>query len=97
MWVGISKCAQNQTGTMKKLSVEIGYEVRSVELTETEWESIQRGETLARSVDDSYEGETVTYEWQLNSADYGIDTLVVTYDDAVGFKGSIEDGWVEDV
>lgn len=83
---------------MKKLSVEIGYEVQSVELTETEWESIQRGEMLTRSVDDAYEGKTVTYVWHLNSADYGIDTLVVNYDDAAaGFMGSIEDGWVEDV
>ena len=83
---------------MKRLTVEFGYLERSIELTDTEWGAVQTGEPLVRLVEDVYEGETLTYTWHFNSTESGIETLVVTYnDDAVGFIGSIKDGWVEDV
>mgnify|MGYP001472781884 CR=1 FL=1 len=71
------------------VSVEIGYDLRTVELTPQEWEAVQRGQHLIREVEDYYEGEAFTYVFAFN--DRKGSSLVVTYDDADRFIGDIED------
>lgn len=78
------------------VSVEVGYELRTVSLTELEWKSVQAGETLTKGIKDYYEGEEFTYEFHFNSEYYKGDSLVVTYDDGDGFIGSIEDAYIDE-
>jgi hypothetical protein len=78
---------------MIRISVEIGYELRSVELTSQEWEDVQKGTRLNREVVDCYEGEAFRYVFAFN--DRKGSTLVVTYDDADGFIGDIGDVLVD--
>ena len=74
---------------MISVCVEIGYDLRTVELTKSEWQSVLDGKTLIREVEDCYEGETFTYVFQFNVREGN--SLVVTYDDADGFIGDIGD------
>ena len=78
---------------MIQVSVEIGSELRTVELTHQEWETVQRGQHLVREVEDYYEGEAFTYVFRFNERQGS--TLVVTYDDADGFIGDIGDAIIE--
>ena len=74
---------------MIRVSVEIGHDLRTVELTPQEWEAVQRGQRLVQEVEDYYEGEAFTYVFAFNEREGS--SLVVTYDDADGFIGDIED------
>ena len=74
------------------VSVAVGYDLRSVELTLDEWAAVQSGEKLVREVIDYYEGEEFTYVFAFNERKEG--SLVVTYDDADGFLGHIEDAMI---
>ena len=78
-----------------RLSVEVGYDLRSVDLTLDEWAQVQGGEKLVREVIDYYEGEAFTYVFAFNARNKG--SLVVTYDDADGFLGDIEDAITEHI
>lgn len=78
---------------MIRVSVEIGNELRTVELTHQEWQTVQRGQRLVREVEDYYEGEAFTYVFRFNEREGS--ALVVTYDDADGFIGDIGDAIVE--
>ena len=84
------------------VSVEIGYELRTVQLTEEEWDDVNKGEFLSKSIEDNYEGEVFVYEYQFH-ADYPKDsTLYVTnaqkgdFDGGQGFVGNIEDAIIEE-
>ena len=77
------------------ISVEIGYELRTVSLSELEWERVQKGQHLSKEVVDCYEGEEFTYEFNFNSGQHKGNSLVVTYDDADGFIGNIEDAIID--
>ena len=79
-----------------ELSVVIGYEVRSVELTEDELAAIKAGKTLTKVVDDDYEGDTFQYSFEFNY-DYPT-SLTVSYsmdDDSMsegdGYVGDLSD------
>ena len=78
------------------LSVEVGYELRTVSLSELEWKKVRSGHSLSKEIVDYYEGEEFTYEFHFNSSDYKGNSLVVTYDDADGFIGNIEDAIIND-
>ena len=74
------------------VTVEIGYELRTVSLTEKEWKRVKSGDYLIKSTQDSYEEELFTYQFEFNGDNYEDATLVVTYDDGgTGFIGNIED------
>lgn len=73
------------------ISVEIGYELRTVSLSETEWKRVQSGDVLLKEVVDYYEGEEFTYVFHFNTGLHQGNSLVVTYEDADGFIGNIED------
>ena len=79
------------------VSVEIGYELRTVSLSELEWKKVRTGHSLSKEILDYYEGEEFTYEFHFNSSDYKGNSLVVTYDDADGFIGNIEDAFIEEL
>ena len=74
---------------MIQVSVDIGYDLRTVELSPQEWKAVQRGQRLVREVEDYYEGEAFTYVFRFNERKGS--TLVVTYDDADVFIGDIGD------
>lgn len=78
------------------ISVVIGYELRTVSLSELEWERIQSGHFLSKEVVDYYEGEEFTYKFIFNSSQRNGSSLVVTYDDADGFIGNIEDAIIDE-
>ena len=73
------------------ISVEIGYELRTVTLSETEWTRVKSGDVLLKEVVDYYEGEEFTYVFHFNTELHQGNSLVVTYEDADGFIGNIED------
>ena len=78
------------------ITVEIGYELRTVSLTEKEWKRVKSGDHLIKSTQDSYEGELFTYQFEFNGDAYKDATLVVTYDDGgTGFIGNIEDAIID--
>jgi len=80
------------------LSVEVGYDIRTTELTADEWGDVQNGVELHKSVLDWYEGEEFTYEFHFNSSMEQGSTLVVTYDDCgVGFIGNISEAFIEEL
>ena len=78
------------------ISVEIGSELRTVSLSELEWKHIQSGHSLSKEVVDYYEGEEFTYKFNFNSSQHKGNSLVVTYDDADGFIGNIEDAIIDE-
>ncbi len=92
-------------GSLKTInvSVTVGYDLRSVQLTELEWKMVQEGKELVKEVEDSYEGEDFIYTFMFNSNyDEGY-SLVVTYEPvedgmglygATGFIGNIEDAYI---
>ena len=77
------------------VSVEIGYELRTVELTQKEWDNVNKGEYLSKSIEDIYDGEVFVYEFQFNPENPKDSTLYVTYtrkgddDYGEGFIGNI--------
>lgn len=84
-------------------NITVGYDTRSIELSEENWQSIQNGEEFSESVDDWYEGEKFVFTFNFNCSDKG--SLYVTYqraddDDGCscgdGFDGTIQDGWVDE-
>ena len=78
------------------ISVEIGYELRTVSLLESEWKCVKSGDHLVKTTQDYYEGELFTYEFEFNGDAYEDATLVVTYDDGgTGFIGDIEDAIID--
>ena len=78
------------------VTVEIGYELRTVSLTEKEWNFVKSGNHLIKSTQDSYEGELFTYQFEFNGDAHEDATLVVTYDDGgTGFIGNIEDAIID--
>ena len=83
---------------MKKtvsLSVEIGYELQSVELSATEWDNVKAGKELLKTSIGWYEGVEHTYEFHFNSNLEDCKSMVVTYSDSgIGFIGDISDALV---
>ena len=84
-------------------NITVGYDTRSIELSQEDWQSIQNGEEFSESVDDWYEGEEFVYTFNFNCSEKG--SLYVTYqraDDEDGFScgdgfiGTIQDGWVDE-
>jgi len=80
-----------------RVTVQIGHESHTVELTETEWKSVKAGNALSRDVESYYEGGAVTYSYSFNG---GVgNTLCVHYstdeDFGDGFIGGIEDVMVD--
>ena len=85
-----------------EFGVTVGYDYKSVELTEQEWVEVQEGKHLQKSVNDGYEGEEFIYTFTFNRAVKG--ELLVTYQEVdddtgmsegVGFDGPISEGMVE--
>ena len=77
------------------LSVEVGYELRSVVLTLDELNNVRAGLPLSREVEDYYEGECFNYLFKFNQDPEN--SLTVTYDSGVGFLGDIEDAVIEEL
>ena len=72
------------------IGVEVGYELRQVELSIVEMESIRAGSALSKSIVDAYEGNEYTYEFRFNMDSDG-SLQVLIDDDAVGYDG----GWTD--
>jgi hypothetical protein len=81
-----------------KVSVEIGYELHTITLENEEWKRIKNGERFTKELESYYEGEAFTYIFDFNNKEPNNPniTLVVTYDDADGFIGNIEDAIVNE-
>jgi hypothetical protein len=84
-----------------EFGVTVGYDYRSVVLTEQEWTEVQEGADLQKSVNDGYDGEEFTYTFNFNGTQKG--ELLVTYQEVdddtgmsegVGFDGPISEGIV---
>ena len=72
-------------------SVEWGYELHSVKLSNRVWEKILSGEKHIEVTTGYYEGEDFDVTWAFNTDPE--DTLIVSYGDdgGVGFIGTIAD------
>lgn len=85
------------------ISVEIGYELRSVTLTQSEWLAVKVGEALSREVEEPYEEKVFVYKFSFNGGEQPNVNLYVTYreegedwDGGVGFIGKIEDAYIDE-
>lgn len=76
---------------MITLTVPVGNETRSVTLTVDEWDSVKSGRYLLKSASEFYEGDEFVYKWYFNDPRFSETSLIVEYDDAEGFIGSIND------
>jgi hypothetical protein len=77
------------------VSIPIGDDLRTVNLTEKQWKAVQDGKPLVKSVKDHYEGQEFTYVFHFNMDPEN--SLMVTYDDADGYLGDIADAMVSEV
>jgi hypothetical protein len=75
------------------LSVEVGYALRTVSLSEDEFKLIKSGKPLSKEVEDYYEGDLFVYQFKFNQDPQN--SLTVTYDSGVGFLGDIDDAFLE--
>ena len=75
------------------LSVEVGYELRTVCVTSEELRLVRSGVVLSKEIDDYYEGETCNYLFKFNQDPQH--SLIVTYQDGVGFLGDIDDALIQ--
>lgn len=81
------------------LSIAVGYDLRSVNLTEKELKSVRDGKPLTRSTDDYYEGEEYTYTFEFNQdPNYSLKVTYQQGDDILtagdGYLGDIDDAIV---
>ena len=80
------------------ISVEIGYELQSIVLTEKQWKDVQQGKEFRKSVWGSYEGQSFRYYFSFNDPSRDGWTLVVSYGDAAdGYIGNIEDAMIQEI
>ena len=78
------------------VSVEIGYELRTVELTQKEWDDVNKGEFLSKTIEDMYEGEILEYEFVFNNNQSDKVELIVTYEgESEGFRGSLDEAIIQ--
>lgn len=84
--------------TMKTftLSIAVGYDLRSVVLTDDELTLIRSGESFTKEVDDYYEGEEYTYTFEFNKdPDYSLKVTYQRGDDILtagdGYLGDLND------
>ena len=87
--------------TMKTytLSIAVGYDLRSVVLTDNELALIRAGKSLTKEVDDYYEGEEYTYTFEFNQdPDYSLKVSYQQGDDILTagdrYLGDIDDAIV---
>lgn len=85
------------------ISVEIGYELRSVTLTQSEWSAVKAGKPLSKEVEEPYEEKLFVYTFSFNGGEQSNANLYVTYredeegwDGGEGFIGMIEDALVSE-
>ena len=79
------------------LPVEIGCELRTVELTQKEWDDVNKGEFLSKTIEDMYEGEILEYEFVFNNNQSDNVELIVTYDgEGEGFRGSLDEALIQE-
>lgn len=81
------------------LSIEVGYEFRSISLTEDELSQIRAGQSLTKEMLDMYEGEEYTYTFEFNQdPDYSLKVNYQQGDDILtagdGYLGDIDDAIV---
>jgi hypothetical protein len=83
------------------ISVEIGYELRSVTLTQSEWSAVKAGKPLSKEIEEPYEEKLFVYTFSFNGEEQPNANLYVTYreegegwDGGEGFIGMIEDASV---
>ena len=81
------------------LSIAVGYDLRSVVLTDNELTLIRTGKSLTKEVDDYYEGEEYTYTFEFNQdPDYSLKVNYQQGDDILtagdGYLGDIDDAIV---
>ena len=81
------------------LSVEVGYEFRSISLTEDELKQIRAGQSLTKEMLDMHEGEEYTYTFEFNKdPDYSLKVSYQQGDDILtagdGYLGDIDDAIV---
>ena len=76
------------------LSVEIGYELQSVDLTAAEFDLVRRGRSLQKTAVGYYEGSAFEYEFSFNNPSHEY-SLVVNHDDGQDLLGEWSDeDWV---
>ena len=81
------------------LSIEVGYEFRSISLTEDELKQIRAGEKLTKEMVGMNEGEEYTYTFEFNQdPDYSLKVSYQQGDDVLtagdGYLGDIDDAIV---
>ncbi len=76
------------------LNINIGHETQSLKMNQDEWNAVQSGTPLVKDSVGFYEGEKFRYTWCFNDPRFTDSSLVVLYDEAEGFAGSIQDGWL---
>ena len=80
-----------------QLSIPFGNDFHSVILTEEEMEKIQSGGVLTKRFRDAMEGESYIFKYQFNSKKHPEHSLVMFYDDAEGFIGSLSDAYISEM
>jgi hypothetical protein len=83
---------------MVNISVEIGYELHTLSVSNEEWTTIKAGEPFVKDLESHYEGELFTYEFNFNSDPEN--NLIVSYygedmDAGDGYIGNIEGAILE--
>jgi len=83
------------------VSVSVGYELRTISLTDLEWKKVKEGGKLVKEMEDYYEGEEFIYTFFFNDDEKDGHSLIVTYEmvndcgsGATGYLGSIEDAHI---
>ena len=85
---------------MKKfqIGITIGYELRTLVLTEKQWIEIKNGKEFKKTVKDYYEGEEFNYQFHFNNPEDKKNNFIVTYDDGgEGYIGNIDDVYVDEI
>ena len=80
------------------ISVEIGYEVHCLTVTDAEWQIIKTGAPFGDTLKSSYEGEDFSYHFSFNSGFKGQLRIDYSgeddYSSGEGFSGSLADAQI---
>ena len=79
--------------------VEVGYELHCLTVTDAEWQMIKTGVPFADTLESSYEGENLSYQFNFNSGFKGQLSVDYSgeddYSSGEGFSGSLEDAHID--
>ena len=75
-----------------RIGIEIGYELRTIDISSKQWEDIKKGIEFQKTEKDYYEGEEFEYHFHFNDPN-GEYSFVVSINDeyGTGYVGDIDD------